>query len=394
MKKNWTIYLLKYNIEKITFYGQEFIPGFFIGVFMSKLKIPFFALSLIVIVFSGCSSKGKIPSNGGTIETGTPLPGSRYSMIKDAYPEEDVDVSTIPNAVPTDEPYSRGGNRSSYQVWGKTYNVLDTHEGYSESGSASWYGKKFHGHKTSNGEIYDMYRMTAAHKSLPIPSFASVKNLENGKEVIVRINDRGPFHSDRIIDLSYAAAKKLGYKDKGTANVKVDSITVSNNNAYAIPGNANNSLIKSKPLSDLNKNTTELSEDSLYIDVGKSGKKTRSDDFITVNGIVVNSNSERINGSSINSKPISRLNKDSVELSKVGFFIQIGAFSQRERADLFMFDSRNKLGMPISIVQEGRGLLSRHKVLVGPYSNNKTAKSNLDFIKRNGFFGAFISKKK
>lgn len=150
---------------------------------------------------------------------------SRYRMAKDAYPDQDIDVAHIPDAVPRWEPRSRGGNNSPYTVWGKQYHVLDSAEGYRERGVASWYGKKFHGYQTSNGEIYDMYGMSAAHRSLPLPSYVRVTNLENGRSVIVRVNDRGPFHEGRLIDLSYAAAKKLGYVEKGTARVEVEAIT-------------------------------------------------------------------------------------------------------------------------------------------------------------------------
>jgi rare lipoprotein A len=119
------------------------------------------------------------------------------------------------------EPRSRYGNRSPYKVLGRSYSVRDSAEGYVEQGMASYYGNKFHGRRTSNLEVYDMYAFTAAHKSLPLPSFARVTNLENGRSVVVRVNDRGPFHDGRVIDLSYAAAVKLGYRDKGTARVEV-----------------------------------------------------------------------------------------------------------------------------------------------------------------------------
>jgi rare lipoprotein A len=119
------------------------------------------------------------------------------------------------------------GNRSPYTVLGQTYHVLATEQGYSERGVASWYGEKFHGHKTSNGEVFDMYQASAAHKSLPIPSFLRVTNLENNRSIVVRVNDRGPFHGDRLVDLSYGAALKLGYADRGTARVQLDSIVAS-----------------------------------------------------------------------------------------------------------------------------------------------------------------------
>ncbi len=120
------------------------------------------------------------------------------------------------------------GNRSPYVVFGQRYEVLPDSLGYLEIGIASWYGSKFHGRLTSNGETYDMYQLTAAHKALPLPTFVRVTNLDNGKKVILRVNDRGPFHDDRVIDLSYKAALKLGFADKGTAPVVVEAIDARN----------------------------------------------------------------------------------------------------------------------------------------------------------------------
>jgi len=127
----------------------------------------------------------------------------------------------IPDAVPQRVEKSRYGNPDSYEVMGKTYFVMDSAEGFSQKGIASWYGKKFHGRKTSSGEDYNMYSMTAAHKTLPIPVYVEVTNLDNNRKAIVRVNDRGPFHTGRIIDLSYAAATRLGVAQTGTANVSI-----------------------------------------------------------------------------------------------------------------------------------------------------------------------------
>jgi rare lipoprotein A len=150
--------------------------------------------------------------------------GTGSVVHKDSGPVQPVDVSHIPDATPRWEPRTVAGNKSPYTVLGQTYRVMASAENYRERGIASWYGRKFHGARTSNGEIYDMYGMTAAHKALPIPTYVQVKNLANGKTVIVRVNDRGPFHANRIIDLSYAAAKKLEFVDKGTATVEVTAI--------------------------------------------------------------------------------------------------------------------------------------------------------------------------
>ncbi len=143
---------------------------------------------------------------------------------RDAAPANPRDVSAVQNAVPRMEPRSRYGNPQSYVVYGKRYYTLNSSADYRETGHASWYGTKFHGRRTSSGEPYDMYAMTAAHKTLPLPSYVEVTNLANGRTVIVRVNDRGPFHNGRIIDLSYAAAVKLGMLGKGTARVEVRAI--------------------------------------------------------------------------------------------------------------------------------------------------------------------------
>lgn len=127
----------------------------------------------------------------------------------------------VADAVPVAEPLARYGNHSPYEVFGKKYYVLETSEGYHQRGIASWYGSKFHGRRTSSGEPYDMHLATAAHKTLPLPSYAEVTNLDNGKKVIVKINDRGPFKHDRLIDMSYGAALRLGMTGTGTARVDV-----------------------------------------------------------------------------------------------------------------------------------------------------------------------------
>lgn len=156
-----------------------------------------------------------------------PNNGSRYSISQDRAPSRSVDIASIPVVIPEPVQRTSAGNRSPYTVFGKTYHVMPTEEGYRESGVASWYGEKFHGHRTSNGEIFDMYKASAAHKSLPIPSFLRVTNLANNRSLIVRVNDRGPFHGDRIVDLSYAAALKLGFADRGTARVMLEAVTAS-----------------------------------------------------------------------------------------------------------------------------------------------------------------------
>ncbi|GLS89819.1 hypothetical protein GCM10007916_08860 [Psychromonas marina] len=163
------------------------------------------SLSLLTLVV-GCSS-------------------DRYQYKNDHQADSIPSLDHVEDAVPRYEPYSRGGN-SNYRVRGIDYKVIKDVTSFTEQGYASWYGNKFHGHLTSNGERYDMYAMSAAHKNLPLPSYVKVTNLENNKTVIVRVNDRGPFHEGRVIDLSYAAANKLDIVKSGTAKVEVELIHI------------------------------------------------------------------------------------------------------------------------------------------------------------------------
>lgn len=166
---------------------------------------------LLAIAVAGCSSTGGRKKGGGYYKDDGP----------DANPPSNLDQ--VPDAVPRIEPYASGANRP-YVVFGQRYVPDTSGQPYKQRGIASWYGKKFHGNSTSIGESYDMYAMTAAHTTLPIPSYARVTSLVNGKTIVVRVNDRGPFHSDRIMDLSYVAAYKLGIIGPGSGQVVVESI--------------------------------------------------------------------------------------------------------------------------------------------------------------------------
>ena len=143
------------------------------------------------------------------------------------YKPPPVAPHAVIEAIPSADPVSRMGNKSPYRVFGKQYTVMPSATGYTEEGIASWYGMKFQGRPTSNGEVFDVYKATAAHKSLPLPSFVRVTNLENNVSMIVRVNDRGPFVDDRLIDVSYGVAVRLGFATQGTTRVRVDHIDVS-----------------------------------------------------------------------------------------------------------------------------------------------------------------------
>ncbi len=171
---------------------------------------------LLMLLLAGCGTTGKEKT------VTTPKGGGGY-YLDDGPPKSTIDISKVKDAVPRTEPLSRTGNKP-YVVFGKSYIPLKSSKGFRQKGTASWYGKKFHGKKTSSGEVYDMYKMTAAHTVLPIPSYARVTNLKNGRSVIVRVNDRGPFKHNRAMDLSYAAALKLDVVNTGTAPVEIVSI--------------------------------------------------------------------------------------------------------------------------------------------------------------------------
>lgn len=196
------------------------------------------AMPLIAACFAGCSTTSKI------------------TEPQDAAPTNPIDVSSIPDAIPRTEPRSRYGNPESYVVYGKRYYTLPSSNGYSERGMASWYGTKFHGKRTSSGEPYDLYGMTAAHKTLPLPTYVEVTNLQNGRSIIVKVNDRGPFHDDRLIDLSYSAAAKLGILGHGTGKVEVRAIDTE--------GDGTVQLATASPAATATPATTE----TLYLQVG------------------------------------------------------------------------------------------------------------------------------
>lgn len=166
------------------------------------------ALCLLVLLLAGCA--------GPTVP----------EVSRDAPPLVDKPgLAEQADPVPRWEPTARAGNKSPYMVFGKTYHVMPSAVGFVDEGNASWYGRKFHGRATSNGERYDMFALTAAHRSLPLPTWLRVTNLANGRSTVVRVNDRGPFHADRILDLSYGAAVKLGFAEQGVAQVRIEAIT-------------------------------------------------------------------------------------------------------------------------------------------------------------------------
>lgn len=284
---------------------------------------------LTALVLAGCgSAPTSEPAPSGTDHS------SRYTITQDRAPDGNYDVSGLSDAVPVYQAPVRAGNKSPYTVWSKQYSVLDSNDGYVTRGTASWYGEKFHGHKTSNGETFDMYQMTAAHKSLRIPSYAKVTNLSNGRSVIVRVNDRGPFHGDRLIDLSYAAAKKLGYQSHGTAKVEVAAITVKPNGSMFIAGEP----------------------------YGPSGK-------IPVKAAPSSNKAVAASG---------------------GLFVQLGSFSNRDPAEKLHDRARSVLDNPVRVRAVDTASGRFHRVQVGPFQDESSARKTQSFLEAKGFSQSIV----
>jgi rare lipoprotein A len=186
---------------------------------------------------------------GSTPRRETPAPRGREAPrtwpAQDRGPDQAFDWTKVPEPAPRHEERARYGNHSPYTVLGKTYTVMDSASGYVERGIASWYGEKFHGKLTSTREPYDMYQYSAAHKTLPLPAWVRVTHLENGRSVVLRVNDRGPFHRDRIIDLSYVAAQRLGIAQSGTGPVEVRALDVAESGAIHTPSGEH--VVESRP---------------------------------------------------------------------------------------------------------------------------------------------------
>ncbi len=261
--------------------------------------------------------------------------GGATDTTRDGAPSQQVDVDSIPDAVPRAERRSRYGNPSTYAVAGKTYRIMSDSEGYQESGIASWYGTKFHGRRTSSGEPYDMHGMTAAHKTLPLPTYAEVTNLQNGRKVIVKINDRGPFHANRLIDLSHAAASKLGILATGTGLVEVRTITPGTTpqcsgcrDAQELPSGADAPTAVAAETGDGESNTVKL-----YLQAGAFSNRDNAERLrVRINGVAANAAQRNI-------QIVEKQTDHSVR-----YRVRIGPFASVREVDRFTGDLR-RLGI-------------------------------------------------
>lgn len=239
----------------------------------------------------------------------------------------------IPDAAPKSEARSRYGNPSSYVVFGKRYHVLDSAKGYNKTGYASWYGTKFHGQHTSSREPYNMFSMTAASPTLPIPTYVRVTNLENNRSVVVKVNDRGPFKSNRIIDLSFAAAKKLGYTDKGTTLVRVTAIDTGNKHSFFASNDQPTSLPLPAPVSAPTPQHKTSPKSSSHTHVQLAANSTKNTLYLQIGAFKTRSKAEHI------SKQIGALTsadvsvKTSHQNNKTIYRVHIGPLANNTQTD-------------------------------------------------------------
>jgi rare lipoprotein A len=303
------------------------------------LKLMAFA-ALAVLVASCSTSRSPAPKSSSTTTTAVrATPGLDINRAhKDGAPWWDVDVSRIPDATPTlhSGPYKA----NPYTVLGKTYFPLQESRTYVASGTASWYGTKFHGQNTANGEVYDLYGMSAAHKTLPLPSYVRVTNLDNNKTVVLRVNDRGPFYSDRIIDLSYAAAKKLGYAETGTARVKVEGIDPQQ--WWAAKG---------RP-APLMLNEPKIAQNNAPVITASAGTVEQWTPPPQQHAAAV--------------VPVQVDAKKNASASASGQYLQVGAFANPDAAELLRSKLSGMVSAPVFISSIVRNQQTLHRVRLGP----------------------------
>lgn len=300
------------------------------------------AVATLIIATAGCSLH-----NPNTITS--------ITEPKDGPPKNFQDISQIPNAVPKIEPRARYGNHSPYEVLGKTYRVMKSAVGYKQDGIGSWYGEKFAGRKTSSFEPYDPYAMTAAHKSLPLPSYVRVTNLENNREIVVKVNDRGPFHEDRIIDLSYAAAAKLGYMDKGTARVRVEFI-----NPYETPRTI-----------ETQQTTTQPAPKAETFPLGKQLTAQKP----PILSLPTPSNDAKASVDTSNQAPVGTNTQSTSTDHQI--YLQVAAFSQLTTAQELERKLMSTIKAPTSINSTSSGFGKNntqiHRVRIGPFKDEMSA---------------------
>lgn len=314
------------------------------------------------LVLQGCSSSssGGAPSFSGSYRYGT---GPNKTKPKPQ--TEAVNINGVGGAVPKYEYQRTGGCNKDYRVLGKNYMIWNGTTSYIEEGIASWYGPGFHGQKTSNGEIYDQKGFTAAHKNLPLPSYLKVTNLRNGKKVIVRVNDRGPFVGDRILDLSEGSARAIDMVGTGTSRVRIELINVSSNGTYTNAVGKPAGVKQQQYAQVVNKKT------SSYQHIGAATSRSTG-----------NSNTGYIN---TNNQGITSNKANTVSNTVPGWYVQLVACNSDLMANEIKNNVQTKVSYPIVIRKEG----NINKVLVGPL-NEGSARKAAASLKQKGYTDCFV----
>jgi rare lipoprotein A len=330
------------------------------------MSIKVAVLIVTTLMLAAC---GTVPPRKA--EAPSPAAPSAGGYLPGDGPGENIpaNLESIPDAVPKIEPLHRYANRP-YIALGKTYRPMTVIGNYKERGIASWYGKKFNGERTSSGEIYDMYAMTAAHPTLPLPSYARVTNLANHKSVIVRVNDRGPFMNDRIIDLSYAAAYKLGIIGDGSAEVEVESL-----NPNVIVKTIATSTVQSQPL-ESGAPAPAVTTTNVPAVVAAPVAAAPAAATTAIPAALPSPAPSPAPAPKTPSTPPAAV--ASLETSDTAVYLQLGAFSSQGGAEAYLDKMRSKLGdtgkQQLKLTSKD-GLVRVH---IGPYASLSEARSNAD----------------
>ena len=310
------------------------------------------ALSIVLVTLAGCGTAPTKTSQNEEAPVIPPFKGGGYYKDDGPGANPPADLAGIPDAVPRPEAPLRGANRP-YTVMGRDYAPMTDGRGFRQEGRASWYGRRFHGKPTSSGEPYDMYAMTAAHPTLPLPSYARVTSVATGKSVVVRVNDRGPFLHGRVIDLSYAAAHRLGIAQRGSGEVIVESV---------LPGAATfaTAVAPSGPAATSGTATTPLAPPPAIVATAP----------LATSAAVVAAPVPAATGVPAPSEP-------AVQASNGGFVVQLGAFASEPNARSFLAHVQGQLASASAEprVRQAGGL---YRVYVGPYPTRDEARRAAD----------------
>ncbi|WP_395344172.1 septal ring lytic transglycosylase RlpA family protein [Ningiella sp. W23] len=296
-------------------------------------------------------------------------PSGRYSQKQDTAPQFEYGALDFKEPIPQYEPYNVWTSRP-YTVLGGYYTPMLDAKGHEEIGNASWYGQKFHGHTTANGETFDMFALTGAHKTLPLPSFVRVTNLENNRSTTIRVNDRGPFHDDRILDLSYGAAKKLGFHKQGTAKVKIEVVHVSQDGFVTIgsgktqaAGRSDVMLASAPPLlRPEGSSATSLESSVADSNIGKSASTTQ-----------------------IREQALKRPSLVQESIDDPLMFVQVSASSDGKKVRDLATGLSNLLQVPNSIPKVNQ----IYRLHLGPLESEQKAQKIIQDLEKLGFDEAF-----